>query len=308
MDCVIRTVGLSKLYRSKKAVDGVDLHVNGGDIYGFLGQNGAGKTTTIRMIMGLIRPSGGEVHLFGERMLPGRHDHYSRIGSVIESSGFYPNLTAAENLEIHRRLMGVTNRSYLDEALELTGMTDVRNKRVSGFSLGMKQRLGISRALLHRPELLVLDEPTNGLDPVGIKEIRRLIVDLAVKRKITVFVSSHILSEIQQIATRIGIIHEGVLLEEIGFEELLKKSRNYIELRIGDDRKASFLLESSLGIKDYRVVERGVIRVYERLDQSAAINRALSDQGLEISGIAVMNDTLEDYFIQLTGGAFRIAK
>jgi bacitracin transport system ATP-binding protein len=308
MECVLRTAGLSKLYGKKKAVNHADIHVNAGDIYGFLGQNGAGKTTTIRMVMGLIRPSEGEVHLFGERMIPGRYAHYSRIGSVIESAGFYPNLTAAENLEIHRRLMGVTNRNYLDEALELTGMADVRNKKVKGFSLGMKQRLGISRALLHKPEFLVLDEPTNGLDPVGIKEIRKLIVDLSEKRKITVFVSSHILSEIQQIATRIGIIHEGALLEEIEYEELRKKNRNYIELRVGDDGRASFLLETALGIKDYRVVERGVIRVYERLGDSAAINRALSGGGLEVSHIAVMNDTLEDYFLQLTGGAFKIAK
>ena len=308
MDNVIRTVGLSKYYRAKKAVDSIDIHVDRGDIYGFLGQNGAGKTTTIRMIMGLIQPSKGEVHLFGERMLPGRYVHYNRIGSVIESDGFYPNLTAAENLEIHRRLMGVTNKNYLEEALELTGMTEVRNKQVKGFSMGMKQRLGISRALLHRPELLVLDEPTNGLDPVGIKEIRRLIVDLSVKRNITVFISSHILSEIQQIATRIGIIHEGVLLEEIGYDELQKKNRNYIELRTGNDRKASFLLETILGITDYRIVEQGVLRIYERLGESAAMNKVLSDNGVEISGIAVMNETLEDYFIQLTGGAFQVAR
>lgn len=306
MDNVIRTVGLSKYYRAKKAVDSIDIHVGRGDIYGFLGQNGAGKTTTIRMVMGLIRPSKGEVHLFGERMLPGKYAHYNRIGSVIESDGFYPNLTAAENLEIHRRLMGVTNKNYLEEALELTGMTEVRNKQVKGFSMGMKQRLGISRALLHRPELLVLDEPTNGLDPVGIKEIRRLIVDLSVKRNITVFISSHILSEIQQIAT--GIIHEGVLLEEIGYDELQKKNRNYIELRTGNDRKASFLLETMIGITDYRIVEQGVLRIYERLSESAAINKILSDNGVEVSGIAVMNETLEDYFIQLTGSAFQVAK
>ncbi|MEA4889715.1 MAG: ABC transporter ATP-binding protein [Clostridiaceae bacterium] len=308
MDCILRTAGLSKFYGKKKAVNKVDIHVDAGNIYGFLGQNGAGKTTTIRMITGLIRPSEGEVYLFGERMQPGRYTHYNRIGAVIESAGFYPNLTAAENLEIHRRMMGVTNKSYLDEALELAGMTDVRNKKVKGFSLGMKQRLAISRALLHRPELLILDEPTNGLDPVGIKEIRKLIIDLSAKRKITVFISSHILSEIQQIATRIGIIHEGVLLEEIEYEELQKKNRNFIELRTGDDKKASFLLETELGITDYRVVEQGVIRVYERLGESAVFNRVLSDNGLEVSGVTMMNDTLEDYFLHLTGGAFQIAK
>jgi bacitracin transport system ATP-binding protein len=307
MDYIIRTTDLSKSYKNKIAVNGVNLNVKKGDIYGFLGQNGAGKTTTIRMIMGLIKPTKGEISLFGEKILPGQYSHYGRIGSIIETAGFYPNLTAAENLEIHRRLMGVTNKNYLEEALELTGMTDVRNKKVKGFSLGMKQRLGISRALLHRPELLILDEPTNGLDPVGIKEIRKLILDLSMKRKITVLVSSHILSEIQQIATRIGIIHAGTLIEEIEYEALKKKSRSYIELRVNDDKRAAFLLENSLRINDYKIIDKGTIRIYEKLNESALFNRVLSENGLEISGISVMNDTLEDYFLQLTGGTFKVS-
>ncbi len=203
--------------------------------------------------------------------------------------------------------MGVTNKGYLEEALDITGMTDVRNKKVKEFSLGMKQRLGIARALLHRPELLILDEPTNGLDPVGIKEVRHLIMDLSLKRKITVFVSSHILSEIQQIATRIGIIHSGKLLEEIDFEDLKKKNRSYIEIKVNDDIGAVFQLENKLGINDYKVTEPGVIRIYEKLNESANINRALSDNGLGVSSINVMNDTLEDYFVQLTGGAFKVS-
>lgn len=307
MDYILRTTNLTKYYKNKKAVDNVNINVKKGDVYGFLGQNGAGKTTTIRMIMGLIKPTKGEVYIFGQRVMPGQYSHYGRIGSIVETAGFYPNLTAVENLEIHRRLIGVTNRNYIDEALELTGMTDVRNKMVKGFSLGMKQRLGISRALLHKPELLILDEPTNGLDPVGIKEIRKLIIDLSMKRKTTIFVSSHILSEIQQIATVIGIIHNGSLLEEIEFEELKKKSRNYIEIKINDDKKACFLLESALGITDYKIVEQGLIRIYERLNESALFNRTLSENGLEISGISVMNDTLEDYFLQLTGGLFKVS-
>lgn len=307
MDYILRTTNLTKYYKNKKAVDNVNINVKKGDVYGFLGQNGAGKTTTIRMIMGLIKPTKGEVYIFGQRVMPGQYSHYGRIGSIVETAGFYPNLTAVENLEIHRRLMGVTNKNYIDEALDLTGMTDVRNKMVKGFSLGMKQRLGISRALLHKPELLILDEPTNGLDPVGIKEIRKLIIDLSMKRKTTIFVSSHILSEIQQIATVIGIIHNGSLLEEIEFEELKKKSRNYIEIKINDDKKACFLLESALGITDYKIVEQGLIRIYERLNESALFNRTLSENGLEISGISVMNDTLEDYFLQLTGGLFKVS-
>lgn len=307
MEYILKTTNLSKQYKNKKAVSGVNINVEKGDIYGFLGQNGAGKTTTIRMIMGLIKPTEGEVSMFGQKITPGQYSHYGRIGSIIEASAFYPNLTAAENLEISRRLMGITNKGYLEEALESTGMTEVRNKKVKGFSLGMKQRLGIARALLHKPELLILDEPTNGLDPVGIKEIRRLILDLSMKRKITVFISSHILSEIQQIATKIGIIHEGTLLEEIEFDELKKKSRSYVELKINNDKKASFLLEKSLGITDYRIIEQGIIRIYEKLNEAAAINRIMSENGLEVSGINVMNDTLEDYFLQLTGGSFKVS-
>ncbi len=307
MEYVLKTTNLSKQYKNKKAVSGVNINVKKGDIYGFLGQNGAGKTTTIRMIMGLVKPTEGEVSMFGQKIIPGQYSHYGRIGSIIEASAFYPNLTAAENLEISRRLMGITNKSYLEEALESTGMTEVRNKKVKGFSLGMKQRLGIARALLHKPELLILDEPTNGLDPVGIKEIRKLILDLSMKRKITVFISSHILSEIQQIATKIGIIHEGTLLEEIEFDELKKKSRSYVELKINNDKKASFLLEKSLGITDYKIIDQGIIRIYEKLNEAAAINRIMSENGLEVSGINVMNDTLEDYFLQLTGGSFKVS-
>jgi bacitracin transport system ATP-binding protein len=307
MEYIIETKNLSKYYKNKKAVDGVNIHVRKGDIYGFLGQNGAGKTTTIKMIMGLIKPSNGEVSLFGQRIELGQNSHYGRIGSVIEAAGFYPNLTAAENLDIHMRLMGVTNRNYLNEALELTGLTEVKNKKVKGFSLGMKQRLGISRALLHRPELLILDEPTNGLDPVGIKEVRKLVLDLSEKRKITVFISSHILSEIQQIATVIGIIHNGALIEEIDYETLKKKNRTYIELRVNDDKKAAFLLEKSLGITDYSVIEQGIIRIYEKLNESAAINMLLTENALEIAGISVLNDSLEDYFLSLTGHTLTVS-
>jgi len=307
MDYSLKTCGLAKRYKDKKVVDGVSINVKKGEIYGFLGQNGAGKTTTIRMIMGLVKPSEGEIELFGQRVLPGEYRHFNRIGSIIETPGFYPNLTARENLEIHRRLMGVTNKEYLDEALEITGMWDVSSKKVKSFSLGMKQRLGLARALLHRPELLILDEPTNGLDPVGIKEVRRLIQDLSLKRNITIFMSSHILSEVQQLATRIGIIHNGKLLEEIDYETLKKKNRHYIELRVNDDKRAAFLLENQLQVKDYLVMEPGVIRVYERLNDSSGVNGMLFENGVEVNGISIMNDSLEDYFIRLTGGAFNVS-
>ena len=307
MNYILRTEYLIKTYKNKRAVDGVSMHIRQGDIYGFLGQNGAGKTTTLRMIMGLITPTEGGIYLLGERVVAGGYRHYDRIGSVIETAGFYPNLTAIENLEIHRRLMQVTNKSYLTEALEAVGVSEVGNKQVKGFSLGMKQRLGIARALLHKPEFLVLDEPTNGLDPVGIKEIRKLIISLSMERKITVLVSSHILSEVQQIATRIGIINEGKLLEEINLEDLKKKNRNYVELKVNDDRTAALTLENGLRIHDYSITEPGIIRVYDRIDEAASINQVLNKQGVLVHGVNVKTDTLEDYFINLTGGNFNIS-
>ena len=306
MDFILRTYNLTKQYKQQKAVDDLNINVGRGEIYGFLGQNGAGKTTTIRMIMGLVKPTSGVVELFGSPIKQGEYNHFERIGSIIETPGFYPNLTAVENLDIHRRLMGVTNKSYLDEVLELTGMTNERNKLVKKYSLGMKQRLGMARALLHHPELLILDEPTNGLDPIGIKEIRRLLLDLAEKRKITIFMSSHILSEVQQLATRIGIIHKGRLVEEIDYELLKKKNRHYIEIIVNDDKKSAMLLEQELGVTDYKIVEQGIIRVYEALNESAHINRTFSENGVDISSISIMNDSLEDYFIMLTGGSFNV--
>ena len=194
MQTILQVTGLQH-YNKIKAVDNVNMSLAQGDIYGFLGQNGAGKTTTIRMMMGLIQPSSGHVELFGERIKPGRNEVFGKVGSVIEYPGFYSNLTALENLEIHRLMMGVKRPEALEEALHTVGLWEVRNRKAAQFSLGMKQRLGIARAILRSPQLLILDEPTNGLDPMGIKEIRLLIQELAQKRKITILISSHILSE-----------------------------------------------------------------------------------------------------------------
>lgn len=305
MEYILRTHHLSKHYKGTKAVDDVNLSLRTGEIYGFLGENGAGKTTTIRMIMGLIRPTKGWVELFGEKIKPGSHRHFQRIGTIIENPGFYQNLSAVQNLEIHRQLMDMPNKNCIEETLELVGLLDVRNRKVKKFSLGMKQRLGLARALMHHPELLILDEPTNGLDPAGIKEIRQLLLDLAYKRKITIMISSHILSEIQQLATRVGIIHQGKLIEEVNFAELQKRNRNYIEIKVDNDKKATHLLEKSMGLSDYQVPESGVIRVYEQLTKSGAMNRLLVNNGIEVSEITLMGDTLEDYFLKLTGGVSR---
>nr|WP_275900802.1 ABC transporter ATP-binding protein [Paenibacillus periandrae] len=299
----MQTSGLTKKYKDHTAVDCINISLKKGEIYGFLGQNGAGKTTTIRMIMGLIQPTSGQIELFGQTLESGRRAAFERIGSMIEIPGFYPNLTAAENLDIHRRMMGMGNMESIEHSLEQAGLLDVRNKRVKSFSLGMKQRLGIARSLLHHPELLILDEPTNGLDPVGIKEVRNLIIELASKRNIAVLVSSHILSEVQQMATVLGIIHNGKLVEEIEQQALQMRNRHCVEYKVSNDRQTVMLLEQKLGIQDYSVPEPGIVRVFEQLSESAMINRTLVNNGIDVCEITMLRETLEDYFLSLTGGA-----
>jgi bacitracin transport system ATP-binding protein len=299
---VIRTVGLTKSYGDHKAVDDLDLNVGAGQIYGFLGQNGAGKTTTIRMLLGLIRPTSGRIEIFGEDLFRNPKDILRRTGSMVEHSGFYENLTARENLLIHTRLMGVHKRNALEEALELVGLEHEVKKTVGKYSMGMKQRLGIARAIAHHPELLLLDEPTNGLDPVGIKEVRRLIRSLAEERKMTVVISSHILSEVEQLAERIGVIHMGKLLEEVSLEELRQRNRRFIELRVSDDHKAVLLLEKYAEVRDYAVRDGGFIRIYSHFGEEARLNSLLVGHGIEVSHLRVSEDRLEDYFVQRIGG------
>ncbi|CAI6084250.1 ABC transporter ATP-binding protein [Cohnella sp. JJ-181] len=302
MTCILRTVGLTKRYGGKTVVDNVDMSIQAGDIYGFLGQNGAGKTTTLRMLTGLIHPSAGEIELFGTAMQWSKGKAMARVGSIIEYPGFYLNLNAAENLEIHRRMMGMGNKTCIDEALATVGLTDAKHQKVKNFSLGMKQRLGIARALLHRPELLLLDEPTNGLDPGGIKEMRQLFLDLARRRGITFLISSHLLGEVEQLASKIGIIHGGRLLEEIGSEDLRKKTRHCLALKVTDEQKAAFILEQRLRTTDYVVSGTGGLRLYAYVDRPEQVSAALAAGGVGVREMSVSGDSLEDYFLKLTGG------
>ncbi len=302
MDYILKTYNLSKKYKDTTAVDNVNMTIKKGDIYGFIGKNGAGKTTLIRMITGLIKPTSGTVEIFGQPVSKGNKDFLERIGTIIEFPGFYQNLTARENLEIHRRLMKVTDKKRIEEVLELVNLQDVPDKMVKGFSLGMKQRLGIARALLHSPEFLILDEPTNGLDPLGIKEIRQLIIDLAKVHGITILVSSHILSEIHQMVTKIGIINNGHLLEEVEYDAIKERNRYFIEAKVSNDKKAAYLLENNLAIENYSVIQPGIIRIYERLEESSFINRMFIENDVDVAEIRLSKDTLEEYFLKLIGG------
>ncbi|GGG10518.1 bacitracin ABC transporter ATP-binding protein [Paenibacillus albidus] len=302
MSMVIRTTGLTKKYGHQLSVDQVNMNVCPGEIYGFLGRNGAGKTTTIRMLLGLIKPTHGQIEIFGENFFTHKKEILRRIGSIVEVPGFYENLTARENLQINARIMGIHKKNAMEEALEIVSLQHETQKLVGKYSLGMKQRLGIARALLHYPELLILDEPTNGLDPIGIKEMRRLITMLAQERKITILISSHILSEIEQLADRMGIIHEGKLLEEISLDRLRTLSRNYLEFQVTEEHKAVMLLEKECGIADYEVHGGGNIRIYSHLGQQGQINKMLVQHRIEVLKIVMSEDRLEDYFTRLVGG------
>jgi bacitracin transport system ATP-binding protein len=299
---ILKTHDLTKKYKDKVVVNKLNMTINKGDIYGFLGQNGAGKTTTLKMILGQTTINSGELEIFGE--LVGKRDyaHKSRIGALMEVPSFYMGLTARENLEIHRRYMGIQDKKKIDEVIELVGLSAVMSKSVRKFSLGMKQRLSMARALLNMPELLILDEPINGLDPVGISDIRRTIQELNREKNVTVLFSSHILSEVQQLATKVGIIHESNLLEEIEYKDLEEKNKSYLQVIVDNEKKAVVALEQKFGITQYRVYENGLIRIFERLDEIEEINRQLITSGIGLKQSEIKKENLEDYFLRLTGG------
>lgn len=301
-DLVIETKQLTKIYGKQTAVSKVDLHVKKGRIYGLLGRNGAGKTTIMKMILGLTSITSGEVAVFGENIKGREKRVYPRIGAIIETPGFYPNLTGTENLEIFAKLRGTAAPHAVENALKVVGLPYNDKKLFSKYSLGMKQRLGIANAILHEPELLILDEPTNGLDPIGIAEVRDFIKNLSALSEKTILISSHILSEISLLADDIGIIDHGVLLEESSMRELEEKNRRYILLQVSDIPKTSLILERQFGLKDYSVQDDHILRIYDTSIDIAAVNKALVVQDVAVIGSGLCNDTLEDYFKRITGG------
>ena len=301
-DFIIETKQLIKVYGEQTAVNAVNLHVKQGRIYGLLGRNGAGKTTIMKMILDLTAITSGEISVFGAPLKGQWKKVFPRIGAIIEKPGFYPNLTGTENLEIFARLRGTPGPNAVKNALEVVGLPYKDKKTFGKYSLGMKQRLGIANAILHDPELLILDEPTNGLDPIGIAEVRDFIKLLCAERGKTVLISSHILSEMALLADDIGIIDEGVLLEENTMAELNKKNRKYFLLQVSDVSKAAIILERQFNQKDYSIQDEQTLRLYDTSLNIGAINKALIGQGIDVISSAHCNDTLEDYFKKITGG------
>lgn len=301
-DYIIETKNLTKQYGTQVSVSNLNIHVKKGQIYGLLGRNGAGKTTTMKMLLGLTTPTSGEVYIFGKNIQKSSDKILPHIGSLIESPGFYPNLTATENLRIFAELRGIKDPEAIKNALELVSLPYLDKKLFSQYSLGMKQRLAIALAIMHNPELLILDEPINGLDPIGIAEVRSFIRELCDVQGKTILISSHILSEIALLADDIGIIDHGVLLEEESLAELKQKNSHYIHFSVSDSAKAAIVLKSTLKVTDYKIVDEHNIHLYNTNVPTSVINRAFIQDGLDVSEAHLCEDTLEDYFKKVTGG------
>lgn len=301
MEYVMETQNLTKRYQMATVVDHVNLHVPRGKIYGLLGRNGAGKTTIMKMMLQLVRPTEGNIMMFGAGYREGLGITYQRIGSMIETPGFYMNLTGQENLEILARFRQQVSKDAVNNALAMVGLDKEKKKPFSDYSLGMKQRLGIAAAIMHEPELLILDEPINGLDPIGISEIRQFLCELSRTKGTSIFISSHVLNEIEQIADRIGVINEGKLIEEVNMEELHKRKRRYTSFTVSDSVKASYLLEEKCGIQDYEAEENG-LKIYASSLDVGGFNQLLVENQLLVTKIHTCEDNLEDYFSELIGG------
>lgn len=299
---IIETRGLTKKYGNQTSVSNLNIHVKKGRIYGLLGRNGAGKTTTMRMLLGLTQPTSGEVQIFGKTLVNNEKTILPRIGSLIESPGFYQNLTATENLKIFADLRGLKKAGCIKEALNLVNLPYGDKKLFSQYSLGMKQRLAIALAIMHNPQVLILDEPINGLDPIGIAEVRSFIRELCDSYGKTIIISSHILSEISLLADDIGIIDRGVLLEEESLKELEEKNAKYIHFITSNAKKAAQVIESLFQTKNVKITDEYNLYLYDTVLPVAKINRTLIESGIDIKELHLCEETLEDYFKKITGG------
>ena len=299
MKDLIVTQNLTKMYGDKAAVSSIDMHVKQGDIYGFIGRNGSGKSTTLKMLCGLAFPTQGSIRVFGQSL--SRESVRKRIGVLIESPGLEGGRSAYENMYLKASLMGIVDPDKeIRELLTLTGLNPDNKKLVKRYSMGMKQRLGIAMALLGGPDLLILDEPINGLDPEGMNQLRSLLVDLNQKKVVTILVSSHILGELSKMATRYGIIKDGCLVKEISKEELSAECKDYLYLKTSDSKMAAVLLEEKLRIRNYEVRPEGEIRIYQKAD-SGQITTVMTSAGISVFAIYDHQQDLEGYFLDLMG-------
>lgn len=300
MPYIIQTNHLTKTIVGKNIVSDVNLHVKKGEIYGFLGPNGAGKTSVMKMLVNLWKPTSGSIELFGETLTPQSYEVLKRIGSILEIPVFYERLSGRENLRLHCEYMGFYQHGSIEEALGMLDLAAAAGKPVRSYSLGMKERLGIARAILTKPELLILDEPTNGLDPAGMKQVRSLLKTLCKEYGITIMISSHILSEIESIADTIGVIAQGRMQQEIGIKEIERMSLAYLELTVPDARKAAYVLSDKMGISNFRIMENGEIRIYDAAISPQDLSKTLILNDVEVVSLGKKTGNLEEYFLKMT--------
>lgn len=296
---ILQTVNITKTYQNKNVLQEVNMKVRKGSIYGFIGLNGAGKSTLIRMVSGLAHLTAGHIELFGETSEKGLIQARKRMGTLIENPAIYANMTARENLEVIRIQRGIPGKDCITESLKKVGLEETGKKKVKKFSLGMKQRLGIAMALLNEPELLILDEPINGLDPMGVVEMRELFKSINQEYGVTIIISSHILSELHQLATDFGIIHHGALIDQITAKQLEEKCKAHLLIKVDDASKAVTLLESKLKDAHYDIMPDGAIKLYSHLQESHQIACMLVEDNIKVDQITPANDTLESYFSRL---------
>lgn len=301
MPYILQTNRLTKIIGQKELVSDVSLHIRKGEIYGFLGPNGAGKTTVMKMITNLWKPTDGCVELFGTVLTPQSYEALKRMGSMIEFPVFYDHMTGYENLKLHCEYMGYYSHGSIERALAMLELENAAQKPVKNYSLGMKERLGIARAILCKPELLILDEPTNGLDPAGIKQVRELLKSLCAEYGITIMISSHILSEVESIADTVGVIHHGKMIKEISMKEIEQMSLAYIEFSVQNPKKAAYVL-SELGLTNFKIIEGGQIRVYDNQVSVQELSKAFALHDVQVIALGKKSETLEDYFLKMTGG------
>ena len=299
---MIKTSNLMKSYRDSSALRDVSITMESGKIYGLIGQNGAGKTTLMRLLAGLSFPTGGTIELFGHSGERALQEERKRLGCMIENPGFVPYMTANENLKFHRMMRGVPNKEIECELLELVGLADTGNKKVKNFSLGMKQRLGIGIALLGNPELLILDEPTNGLDPLGVVEISNLLRKLCEERQMTILISSHNLPELYQTATNYFIIHRGEIKQTLTLEQLEEACKRHLHISCDKPEKLTSILEMQLNTTNYKVMPDKTIKLYDYLNDKDLVAKTIHENGIIVSKFSIEGETLENYFISVIGG------
>lgn len=298
---VLQTNNFTKTYHGVNAVDHVSMTVNKGEIYGFIGQNGAGKTTMFRLITSLIKPSGGGLALFGENTPAGLAAGHKRIGCMVEGPAFFAKLSAADNLEYYRIQRGIPDKTCVARALQMVKLADTGKKRYNQFSLGMKQRLGLALAIMGGPDLLILDEPINGLDPMGIIDIREVLKTLQREHGMTIIISSHILNELAQVATNFGIIHQGRLLREFTAKQLEEETRRSIVIKVDDAPAAAAVLQEKMGTTAFEVLPGNELRVYDFLDNPSEVSFQLNTNNVRVHSMTEQGVNLEEYFMQCIG-------